>query len=321
MPSISVRLRAGFLRLWRIDAPLTGTALVMLVLLAACVVGLWLDPRSALGAPVWLKPAKFAASIAIYSVSLIGLFSYVPEHVRTRRIVGRATAAAMLIEMGIIGLQAARGTTSHFNVSTPLNAVLWTLMGLAIVGQTLTSVAVAVALFRQPFADGALGWAVRLGMVLTIAGAFLGGVMTRPTEEQMIEMRAGQASVSGAHTVGAPDGGAGITVTGWSRQHGDLRVAHFMGLHALQVLPLFALGLRRTRASQAKRVRLVFAVAGSYVGLVGVVLWQALRGKSLIAPDAHTLGALLLWAALTVMLTWQALSRRVLSSRPSIVVS
>jgi hypothetical protein len=307
MPSLIVRSRTQLVRFWRIDAPLSATALAMTVLLVACGVGLWLDPRTILGAPAWLKPAKFAASIAVYTLTLVWLFSYIPSHVRTRRIVGWATAVAMLTEMVIICGQSFRGTTSHFNVSTPLNAVLWTLMGVAIVLQTLASVAVAVALFRQPFADGALGWAVRLGMVITIAGAFLGGVMSRPTPEQLDELRAGQPSVSGAHTVGAADGGPGIAATGWSREHGDLRVAHFMGLHALQVLPLGALALRRTRVSRVQRKPLVFTLAGSYFGLIGIVLWQALRGQALIAPDASTLGALSVWAALTAVLVRHAL--------------
>jgi hypothetical protein len=321
MPSIIAGLPARLGRLARIDAPVGATAGLMVVVLAASAVGLWLDPRTVLGVSVWLKPAKFAASIAIYCLTLLWLFSYIPAHVRTRRVVGGVTAAALLLEMGIIALQAARGTTSHFNVSTPLNAVLWAVMGLAIVGQTLTSIAVAVALFRQHFADGAFGWAARLGMVLTIAGALLGGAMTQPTESQRVEMRAGQASVSGAHTVGAPDGGPGLAATGWSREHGDLRVGHFLGLHAVQLLPLFALALRRTRASQAKRTRLVFTLAASHVGLVAIVFWQALRGQSLLAPDASTLGALLGWAALTALLTWQALSRSVLSSRTPIVAA
>jgi hypothetical protein len=307
MRSLNLRARAQLVRLWRIDAPLTATALAMSVLLLACGLGLWLDPRTVLGAPVWLKPAKFAASIAIYSLTLVWLFSHIPSHVRTRRFVGWATAVAMLVEIVIICAQAMRGTTSHFNVSTPLNAVLWMVMGVTIVLQTLASGAVAVALFRQPFADAALGWALRLGMVITIAGALLGGVMSRPRPEQLAEMRAGQASVSGAHTVGAADGGPGITGTGWSREHGDLRVAHFMGLHALQVLPLGALALRRTRASSGQRKRLAFALAGSYVGLIGIVLCQALRGQSLIAPDASTLGALAVWAAVTALLARQAL--------------
>jgi hypothetical protein len=259
-----------------------------------------------LGAPVWLKPAKFAASISVYCLTLVGVFSQLPAHVRTRQVVGWTTAAVMLIEMGIIGAQAARGTTSHFNVSTPLNAALWAIMGSAIVTQTLSTIAVAVALFRERFADRALGWALRLGMLITIAGAFIGGVMTRPSEAQVAVMRTGHASVSGAHTVGGADGGPGLALTGWSREHGDVRAAHFLGLHALQVLPLLALGLRRSRAAREQRVRLVLTAAGSYAGLVGIVLWQALRGQSLVAPDAKTLAALLAWLALTLGFAWRA---------------
>jgi hypothetical protein len=316
MPTLIARSRTQLVRLWRIDAPLTATALVMLVLLGAFGLGLWLDPRTVLGAPVWLKPAKFAASIALYCLTLVWLFGFIPAHIRTRRVVSSVTTAAMLLELLIIGVQAARGTTSHFNVSTPLDAIAWIVMGLAIVVQTISSIAVAVALFRQRFEDGALGWALRLGMVITILGASLAGAMTQPTEGQLSEMKAGRVSVSGAHTVGAPDGSPGITATGWSREHGDLRVAHFLGLHALQVLPLLALALRRTRTSRAQRVQLVFALAGSYVGLVGIVFWQALRGQSLVAPDDTTLGVLLGWALLTGALIWRALAQRALPTRP-----
>lgn len=321
MSPVFARLRGGVARPWRVDAPLTATALLMLVVLVACGLGLWLDPRMLLGAPVWLKPAKFAASIAVYSLTLIAVFSQLPAHARARRVVGRMTAAAMLIEVGIIALQAARGTTSHFNVSTPLNAALWMIMGIAIVTQTLSTVAVALALFRQRFADPALGWALRLGMVLTIAGAFIGGVMSQPTPVQRAEMRAGHAAVSGAHTVGAPDGGAGLPVTGWSRGHGDVRGAHFMGLHALQLLPLLALALRRTRATRAQQARLVCAAAASYAGLVGVVLWQALRGQSIVAPDTSTLGVLLVWLMLSAAFVWRAVAQRALATGAAVTVS
>jgi hypothetical protein len=318
MSSLLSRSKGLVARLWHIDAPLTATALLMLVALAGFGLGLWLDPRLVLGAPVWLKPAKFAVSIAVYCLTLVWVFSQLPAHVRTRRVVGWVTAAAMLLEMVIIGGQAARGTTSHFNVSTPLDAVLWTVMGSAIVTQTLASIAVAVALFRERFADRALGWALRLGMVITIAGAFIGGVMTRPTPAQMAEMRSGRPAVSGAHTVGAADGGRGLALTGWSREHGDIRVAHFMGLHALQALPLLALALRRSRAARDQQVRLVFTAAGSYAALVGIVLWQALRGQSLIAPDATTAAALLAWLGMTLALAWRALTRRPLPSATAI---
>ena len=108
-------------------------------------------------------------------------------------------------------------------------------MGLAIVVQTLTSIAVAVALWRQRFEDAALGWALRWGMVITILGASTGGLMTRPTSAQLDEVRAtGRMPIAGAHTVGAPDGGRGLPGTGWSLDHGDLRIPHFIGLHAIR---------------------------------------------------------------------------------------
>ena len=287
-------------RLRQADTPLTVTGLLMLAVLAVALAGLAIDPRIVTGVPVWLKPAKFAVSIALYAFTLAWIFTFIPAWVATRRIVGRTTAVALVLEMAIIGLQAARGTTSHFNVSTLFDGVLWTIMGLAIVAQTLTSGAVAVALWRQPFADRALGWALRFGMVITIVGAFSGGLMARPTRGQIADARAGhRMTVSGAHTVGAADGGPGVPGTGWSTDHGDLRVAHFLGLHALQALPLVALALPRRRFAGATRARLVVTAAGSYFALFGILLWQALRGQSVLAPDALTITSLGTWAAVT----------------------
>ena len=321
MSSVLDRSKTRLARAWRVDAPLTACAVLMLGVLAACAVGLWLDPRTVLGAPVWLKPAKFAVSISLYCATLIGLFSTIPAFIRTRKVVSWTTVSMMALEMGIIGAQAARGATSHFNVSTPVNTVLFAVMGTGIVVQTLSSVAVAVALFRQRHADRALGWAMRLAMVIAIAGASIGGIMTRPTDEQMAEMREGRALVSGAHTVGAPDGGPGTPVTGWSREHGDLRVAHFIGLHALQALPLLVLAMRRTRATERQRVRLAWMAAGSYAALVALALWQALRGQPVLSLDPTWLAALLGWATLTAVATWQVLARRIGSAAVALGVS
>src|SRR5688572_10062650 len=244
--------------LWRASAPLTVTGFAMLVVLALTALGLALDPRIATGAPVWLKPAKFAISISIYAFTLAWVFSFLGSRRRTRRVVGWTTAIVMFLEMAIIAVQAFRGTTSHFNASTPLDIALFSVMGVAIVVQTVSSIAVAVALWRQPFWDAALGRALRLGMTMTIVGAFTGGLMTAPTESQLAAARAGQGmTIAGAHTVGAPDGGPGMPGTGWSTEHGDLRVPHFLGLHALQALPLVALVLARRRVADAVRVRLV----------------------------------------------------------------
>ena len=291
-----------FTPLFQASRPLVITGAAMLVALAGFAAGLLLDPTIITGAPAWLKPAKFAASIAIYCLTLAWIFTYLPSWVRLRRSIGWATAVALVIEMLIIGLQAWRGTTSHFNIATAFDGALWRIMGAVIVAQTLTTIAVAVALWRERFADRALGWALRFGMTLTIVGAFSGGLMARPTTEQVSAAAAGAPmTIVGAHTVGAADGGPGLPGTGWSTGHGDLRVAHFAGLHAMQILPLIALALRRRRWHETVRQRLTLTAAGSYAGLFALLLSQALRGQSLVSPDVVTLALVVLWAGLTAV--------------------
>ena len=312
-PVTSIQL--GLSRVRKSDSALTVSALLMVGALAAFVVGLIIDPRLITGAPAWLKPAKFAVSTAIYMFTLAWVFTYLSEWPRLRKLVGRGTAAIFIVEVAIIALQAWRGTTSHFNYSTPLNGALFVIMGSAIVLQTLLSVAVAVALWRQQFQDRALGWALRLGMTITIAGAFTGGLMTRPTDAQLDQTVATrQATIIGAHTVGAPDGGPGLPGTGWSVEHGDLRVPHFIGLHALQVLPVIALLLWRRRIEDRRRARLVVVAGGSYAALFLMLIWQALRGQALVSPDTLTVSVFVVWAALTAgMAVWPFRTR---TSRP-----
>ena len=289
-------------RLWHTSPPLTAVGLLMLVAAVASAVGILVDPRTITGAPAWLKPFKFALSTTIYSLTLAWVFGWLSDWPRMRRIVGWTTAIVFVLEVAIIDAQAWRGTTSHFNAATTLDTMLYSVMGTAIFLQTLISVAVAVALWRQRFTDRPLGWALRLGMTLTIAGALTGALMTRPTTEQLAKARAGgHITIVGAHSVGGADGGPGVPVTGWSREHGDVRVPHFIGLHAIQALALMAVGLRRWRRPEAVRVRAVLVAAASYASLFVVLLWEALRGQSVVAPDATALASIATWAAVTVL--------------------
>lgn len=286
--------------LWRGDRRLTALGLAMFALLAATGVALLVDPREITGAPAWMKPAKFAASIGIYALTLAWVFTYLPEWVRTRRVASWITVVTLVIEIIVIDVQAWRGTTSHFNVGTLLDGVLFTTMGLAILVQTFAAIAVAVALWRQRFSDRPMGWALRLGMTITIIGAASGGLMTQPTRAQLDEARATKRlTIAGAHTVGARDGGPGLPGTGWSREHGDLRVAHFLGLHAVQMLPLLSLLFAQRGRSETSRIRLTLAAAASYISLFGLLMWQALRSQSVMNPDAATLIALAIWAVLS----------------------
>lgn len=309
-------LRSTLATLWRADRLLTATGLFQLALLAVCVVGLLVDPRTVTGAPAWLKPAKFAVSSALFALTLAWYRGQLAVWPRFVAACSLAVGVVLTIEVPIILLQAMRGVRSHFNIATTQDMVLFNIMGVGIAVLWLASLGFAAALFRQRFADAAWGGTLRLAMTLTVLGAGAGGLMLGPTPEQRAAMQAHQRPSSvGGHTVGAPDGGEGLPVTNWSRRHGDLRVAHFMGLHAVQVLPLVALWVRsRRRWNHRQQLGLALTAAASYAGLFGLLLWQALRGQSIAGPDELTLLAAAGWLLATALAV--ALSLRAAPATP-----
>ena len=235
------------------------------------------DARVLLGAPLWLKPLKFAISLALYSATLAWMLGQLRERALQR--VGWIVTVASAVEMAIIVGQAAVGNRSHYNVDTPLSAALWSTMGMTIVVLWLATLAVALRFLRgggtRP--GRAATTAVRLGLVVALVGLAEGFLM----------------ATAGAHAVGVPDGGPGLPLVGWSTTGGDLRIAHFVGMHALQGLPLIAAGLAVTRRfDELARIRLVGIAAVAWTGLTVLLTWQALRAQPLLAPDALTLGAL-----------------------------
>lgn len=285
------RFRQEYRRLWETHAALTATAVIMLAAFLGSVAGIFLDPRVITGVPAWVKPAKFEISSAIYAASIAWLLRYITVWPRFTRGMGSVIAVVLNLEVAIIDLQAARGTTSHFNFSTPLDAALFGVMGVAIAVLWLASVGLVAALFCQHFDDAGWGWALRLGLSIALLGASVGGIMVQPTTGQL---HRAHSSILGSHTVGGPDGGPGLPGVGWSTEHGDLRISHFVGLHALQVIPFLAWFFRRSRGFSAAAV---FAISASYLTLAGILAWQALRGEPITAPQSATLAALALWLA------------------------
>ena len=274
----------------------------MLAAFLPSVAGIFLDPRLVTGAPVWLKPAKFAISTAIFALSLAWLFRYMTLSRALKRGVALLLSSILVLEVGLIDVQAWRDVASHFNVDSRADSIIYSVMGTAIGILWATTIGLTVALFRQHFADTAWGLALRYGMLISVVGAGLSGFMVRPTPEQSAAIAGHVAPGSlGAHTVGAPDGGPGIEAVGWSKQHGDLRIPHFFGLHALQILPFLAFAIRRrSLASVQQQVRMVLSAAASYAALLGILTWQALRGQSISEPDGITLSALAIWFCATV---------------------
>ncbi|MEV7413912.1 hypothetical protein [Streptomyces sp. NPDC089919] len=292
--------------------PLLCFTALMGVLALVSAVGLVVDDRILVGARIWHKPLKFALSFGLYGGTLAWLHSLLTRGRRTSWWAGTVIAAAGAVELAVIVGQVLRGKRSHFNNETPLDSALFSLMGTTVVVLWLAALVVAVLLFRQPMADPATSWAVRLGSLISLAGLALGFLMTAPTAAQ----RAGRDPLStGAHAVGVPEDGPHLPVTGWAATGGDLRIGHFVGMHALQVLPLLALALlhgahRLPRlAPAAVRLRLVVLSAAGYAALVALVTWQALRGQALTEPDGTTLAAAGVLAALWAVGALAAVTR------------
>jgi hypothetical protein len=261
-------------------------AVAMAVLTPVLAVLAVVDDRVLLGAPLWFKPLKFAISLALYAATLSWMLGQLRE--RTLARTGWIVTAAAAIEMAVIVGQAAVGNRSHYNMDTPLSAALWGTMGVTIVVLWLATLAVALRFLREPGRDRAATTAIRLGLVVALIGLAEGFLM----------------ATAATHTVGAPDGGPGLPLLGWSTVGGDLRIAHFVGMHALQGLPLFAAALAvGHRLDEVTRVRLVQIAAAAWTGLVVLLTWQALRAQPLLAPDALTLAALGALVAVTVAAT------------------
>ncbi|WP_308258325.1 hypothetical protein [Saccharothrix obliqua] len=262
--------------------------LLMAAVTLVSLVGLVVDPRIVAGSPIWLKPLKFGVSFALYGATLAWMLTHVTRFPRVARWAGTLIALGGTAEMAIVIGQVLRGTRSHFNQATPFDATLWRVMGITIAVVWLAHAVLSAVLAWTRFPDRALGLAIRLGLVLGLVGLALGALMTQRST--------GVAGIVGAHTVGLPDGGPYLPVTGWSAAGGDLRVPHFVGIHALQVIPLATLLLGR----HATRP-LVWSLTASYAGLTALALWQALRGQPVFEPDATTMLAVLGLAVATTV--------------------
>ncbi|MGW3390661.1 hypothetical protein [Streptomyces cinereoruber] len=270
-------------------------------------VGLAVDDRILVGAPIWAKPFKFSVSFVAYALSLAWMLSLLPRGRRTGWWAGTVVAVASAVEMVLITLQVVRGTRSHFNQATPFDSAVFQIMGGTVVVLWLGALAIALLLLRARILDRATTWVVRLSSLIALAGAAVGFLMVRPTPEQLAS---DAPPIVGAHSVGVPDGGPSMPVTGWATTGGDLRVAHFFGMHALQLLPLVLLVLtalasrsarspRLTRfarlarlarlADERVRLRLALTASAVYAAVFVLLTWQALRGQALLAPDGATL--------------------------------
>ncbi|MBT9488197.1 MAG: hypothetical protein IV093_11875 [Rubrivivax sp.] len=250
------------------DRTLTLFGLLMWAALLPAALAWGLDGRELRGLSVWLKPIKFMASIGLFALTTAWFIGLLPPAARERR---AARSVVWLIvgfggaEIAYITLQAALGQASHYNFSSPMHIALYSAMGFGALAMTASQPLLAWLILRHGRTDVAPAWrlAVLLGLVLTfVLGAGAGGLL---------------GSMQ-------PPAGAGLPLVGWHLGGGDLRPAHFLGLHAQQFLPLAGLAVVAWPARRARWALVLFAVF--YAAAWAWALQRGLHGAVLTVPDA-----------------------------------
>lgn len=251
------------------DSPfLYWVVIIHLFSIVLCLIGLAVDDRMLMGINVWIKPLKFSISDAIYLVTVGYMTTLYPYTRRKKSIIDNVAAFTLLIELFIIVGQAARGVQSHYNIHNPLDGLLFGLMGLFIgINVLIMGLFLFDAIRLKLNTTKAIQWSILMGWIVVLLGSWIGG--------QMISQM--------AHNVGVADGGAGLPLVNWSTVAGDLRVAHFFGLHGIQIIPLFAFVLsKKWNAVNSKHIIAVTIFALLYASWIGYTFYQAKQGMPLI---------------------------------------
>ena len=216
------------------------------------------------GVNAWFKPFKFALSTTCYCWAMLWYCHYLQNF--DTPLFNWTIIITLGFEVAYIALRAGRGELSHYNLSTSLSAILFSIMGLAATVATLYTAYVAVLFFTNSFPalPGYYVWSIRFALILFVIFAFEGFAMG--------------ARLS--HSVGGSDDSLGIPILNWSKKFGDLRIPHFMGMHALQVLPVLSFYV-------LKNTEAVFLVSALYFFLAAFTLVQALKGTPFLKSYIH----------------------------------
>lgn len=249
----------------RLHKPLLVAGVVHLVAVIPALVAMAADDTLVLGINRWIKPAKFLLSVGIYLLTFAWMIPRVQRADRSKSVIAWGVLLVMTGEVVFIALQAARGATSHFNIATSFDRFVFQTMGVLILINTGLVVWLLMLFMRSPEPMRRAQLAgIRLGLLLFVVGGLEGGMMV----------------AANAHAVGVPDGGPGLPFVNWSTEAGDLRSAHFVGLHALQALPI--LGWFLSRRDHDAGVDTVRVVAAAWGLLFAGLTWLAISGTPLI---------------------------------------
>lgn len=262
-----------------------------LSLIGALITGalLWVDPRTLSGEPVWLKPLKFFISMSVFTFTLDWGLSHAQERITRLNLYRKGVVLGLSYEILLICIQAARGVKSHFNYASPIDIAIFLSMGVVIAIVVVTSVVAALlATSGRTHLQASEKIAFRWGMILFGAAGFLGYLMPQPSATQMNAMVRGERlTIIGSHFVGSEEGLTRLApLTGWSLEAGDLRVAHFFGMHAVQLLLFWVLVMKvfKVNLDSKPAENLVKSVAILLGGVTLSLLVEAYLEQSTFNP-------------------------------------
>ena len=302
MPILQEKIAGQLRAAWHQNRSLFMLIAFSLLCLFVSLLGLLLDRGTINGELAWAKPCKFSVSLAIYGFTLIWFSHYLTRHKAFFQFTCRASFIGTVVELLAIIMQVVRGTSSHFNSATGFDHCVFAVITTAIMPIAFSLLALFAILLREENLPEVLGLSLKLGVFVTLIGLVPGILMLLP--EGLREHIFCYRQFDG-HTIGTGIYGHGIPFIGWNAIAGDLRVAHFMGIHALQVLPFLGLLFEHFGAklslSICKQRQIVWNASLTYLGFVLLLTWQALRSESIAAPSTKTVAAAL------VMLSFSAL--------------
>lgn len=250
------------------DRRLLAIAGALLALVPPTVIAALLDDRMLDGENVWLKPLKFELALAIYAATLAMMVPLAGARAAASggaRWLARLFAIGAGVEMSWIIFQAARGTRSHFNETTPIEGAMYSVMGVLAVVLVVAPLVLAPSAWRER--TGGLRAGILAGLALNLLlGGTIGSMLAEPEYE----------FIGGAAT---PEGG--LPFLGWLTTGGDLRIAHFLGLHALQAMVVAGIVASSWRPRTGTVAVLLFAAA--WTAATGWIVALALRGVGVMA--------------------------------------
>ncbi|MEM6749484.1 MAG: hypothetical protein AAF612_03345 [Planctomycetota bacterium] len=237
----------------RMDRTLRIAGLALLALAPATMALALVDDRVLDGSPIWHKPLKFQVSVAIFLLTLACMTPLAGR--RFRRSAWGRGAVWIAITTGVfevvwITMQAGLGARSHYNTDSTFGSAMYSVMGVAAVALSLTPVVTAIAIVTRRRTGprfAIIKWGLVLGVLVSLVGTAGVGIMLGGSPDHYPQT---------SETLGER-----LPLIGWSTTGGDLRIAHFVGMHAMQGLFVLAL-LLAWRSVPAARACLVVIALG-----------------------------------------------------------